>query len=221
MLNIIFKLFPLFHLILIGSALVWFIADSNIYSLLSIPIAIYFVPLFIYRTHCLIWPLKKIIQTQNYVAYERTLCLQLTFSAIHLFEYILGVIPGAFSWWLRLWGSKIGKNIFWGPGFIMMDRGFLRVGDSCFFGSGICMIGHVASPSRDDLRVYLANIHIGNQVFIGGESRIAPGVQIDSGVVIPYRTMLEPKRHITLENQKEIFHYKHPDSSSNVKNPSS
>ncbi len=86
-----------------------------------------------------------------------------------------------------------GKNIFVGKNFFanfnctILDVARVTIGDNCFLapGVGIYTAGH---PIHPDVRgagpEYGIGITIGNNVWIGAQSVICPGVHIGSGVVI-------------------------------------
>ncbi len=129
------------------------------------------------------------------------------------------MIPGAFSCWLRLWGSKIGKRVYWTPRLELLDRHLLDIGDSVVFGynSGLC--GHIVvsrrqfekqsqlgisdtvAQSKDDRPVLLiGKVTIGDGAFIGAGSRLGPGVVIGKRVSLPVLSILIANQ--TVEEKK-------------------
>lgn len=86
-----------------------------------------------------------------------------------------------------------GKNIFVGKNFFanfnctILDVAKVTIGDNCFLapGVGIYTAGHPIHPQvRNSGLEYGIGITIGNNVWIGAQSVICPGVHIGSGVVI-------------------------------------
>lgn len=108
-----------------------------------------------------------------------------------------------------LWGSKVGKRIYWTPRLELLDRTLLEIGDDVVFGhnSGLC--AHlVVSPEQYKQQKQLSTDHaltlnegerpvllvdkvkIGKNVFVGAGSRLGPGTVIDDGVSLPILTYL-------------------------------
>jgi maltose O-acetyltransferase len=86
-----------------------------------------------------------------------------------------------------------GKNIFVGKNFFanfnctILDVAKVTIGNNCFLapGVGIYTAGHPIHPEvRNTGLEYGIGITIGNDVWIGAQSVICPGVHIGSGVVI-------------------------------------
>ena len=86
-----------------------------------------------------------------------------------------------------------GKNIFVGKSFFanfnctILDVARVTIGDNCFLapGVGIYTAGHPIHPDvRNAGPEYGISITIGDNVWIGAQSVICPGVHIGSGVVI-------------------------------------
>ncbi len=84
-------------------------------------------------------------------------------------EEILRLIPGLYSFWLRAWGSRVGKLTYWAPQTVILDRGFLEIGDHVIFGAGVRINPHVMENNvlqlstgenrrpRDDRRLFPAD----------------------------------------------------------------
>ena len=107
-----------------------------------------------------------------------SLQLQIVFNRIPLLEELLRFIPGLYSLWLRIWGSKIGKLTFWAPGTVLLDRGFLNISDNVVFGAGVRLNPHVIAKQEGKLVLSLAPITIGNHATIGGYSLLTAGTII-------------------------------------------
>ena len=90
------------------------------------------------------------------------------------------MIPGVYSLWLRLWGSRIGKLTYWVPQTLILDRGFLDIGDHVVFGAGVRINPHVMeNDSAPVLR--LSPVKIGDDCMIGGYSLLTAGTEIAPG----------------------------------------
>lgn len=89
-------------------------------------------------------------------------------------EEIIRLIPGCYSLWLRLWGSRIGKFTYWAPRTSILDRGFLDIGDNVVFGAGVKLNPHVMEKGK----LLLAPVKIGDRSLIGGYSLLTAGTVI-------------------------------------------
>jgi len=92
-------------------------------------------------------------------------------------EELLRLVPGIYSLWLRLWGSRIGALTYWAPGTIILDRGFLEIGDKVVFGAGVRINPHVMENNS----LLLAPVKIGDDAMIGGYSLLTAGTEIAAG----------------------------------------
>ena len=94
-----------------------------------------------------------------------------------MLEEILRLVPGLYSLWLRAWGSRIGKLTYWAPQTIILDRGFLDIGDHVIFGAGVRINPHVMERDPDPV-LRLAPVKIGDRAMIGGYSLLTAGTEI-------------------------------------------
>jgi hypothetical protein len=101
---------------------------------------------------------------------------QVLFMRFPALEEILRLVPGIYSLWLRCWGSRIGKLTYWAPQTVILDRGFLEIGDHVVFGAGVRLNPHVM---ENELK--LAPIRIGDGAMIGGYSLLTAGTEIAAG----------------------------------------
>ena len=105
--------------------------------------------------------------------------LQIIFSRLPSLEETLRLIPGLYSQWLRLWGSRIGRFTYWSPGTLITDRSFLSIGDDVVLGAGVRLNPHVLAKSENnELELLLANVRIGDRVLVGGYSLLTAGTEI-------------------------------------------
>ena len=105
---------------------------------------------------------------------------QVLFLRFPVLEEILRLIPGLYSMWLRGWGSRIGKLTYWAPQTVILDRGFLDIGDHVVFGAGIRLNPHVMELDPEPV-LRLAPVRIGSGAMIGGYSVLTTGTQIAAG----------------------------------------
>jgi hypothetical protein len=105
---------------------------------------------------------------------------QVVFLRFPAIEEALRCIPGLYSFWLRLWGSRIGKLTYWAPRTLILDRGFLDIGDDVVLGAGVRLNPHVMERDGGVI-LALAPITIGDGAMIGGYSLLTAGTSIAPG----------------------------------------
>lgn len=198
-LSIILSFFPTLILLLTGSTIVYFIYSHNLFCILAILFFLYGLPLLVFRLHEMIYPIKQKVSYligKKYIPWWGSHQIQVIYIAIPVLESVLRLIPGVFSLWLRLWGSKIGKNVYWTPTLEIADRSLLEIGDNVVIGHRVAFSSHVIKPKKENLMLYVKKVKIGNNVFVGGGSMIAPGVVINDGQFIPVNKTLLPNQKV-------------------------
>lgn len=80
----------------------------------------------------------------------------------------------------------VGDNFYAGYNCVMLDYAEIRIGDNCLIGPnvGIYTASHDLAPEDRYKTGYAEPITIGNNVWIGGNSCVLPGVTIGDGAVI-------------------------------------
>ena len=179
--------FPGLHALLVIASMGYFIIEPSWLSAGLIPVAIYLFPLVAYRLHQLIVPIvegeSSIIG--SYSPWYGTHMIQLVFIGFPSCERFLRLFPGVFSIWLRLWGSKVGKGVYYTPHLELADRGLLEIGHGCVFGYNVKIAGHYISPSKEKgLKLYVRKVVIEDGGFVGAASRLAPGVRVKAGALV-------------------------------------
>ena len=182
--------FPLIHLVLIGLVLTCFFHQPSLWGLISLPLVVYLLPVAIFRLHQLIWPLKPgkyDLLAAKYVPWWGSYNFQQTFNTFPMFENILLLYPPLFSVWLRLWGAKIGKNVYFTPCLRVLDRPMIRIGDQTLLGFKTSMTSHVILPKNGSQWLVVAPVTIERDCFIGAYTRIGPGATVKQGVLLPFQ----------------------------------
>lgn len=135
---------------------------------------LYFLPLLCTRLAFLLHPIKRekipLFSTDYYVWWF-TFCTQILYLRFPVIEEVMRCVPSLYSFWLRLWGSRIGKLTYWSPGTIVLERSFLRVGDHVNFAAGTRLNPHV----HVDGELWLAPIVVEDHVVVGGYSLLSAG----------------------------------------------
>lgn len=192
----ILSIFPALVFLLALLSFLWLIIMPCPGAIITLFFILYLFPLIIYRIHCRFYPIplgRSDLRAKEYNPWWGSQQIQLIYNTFPSLEKVLHLFPGLFSLWLRLWGSKIGKNVYWVPSVTILDRGLLEVGDYVIFGHLSATCSHIVKPPRlGKLYVYVQWVKIGDQVLVGGESRLGPGSFIEPGAVIPYRHTVLP-----------------------------
>lgn len=118
---------------------------------------------------------------------------QVIFNRLPMIEELIRLVPGFYSVWLRLWGARIGKFVYWTPGLRILDRSLLDIGDRVTFGAGVSINPHIMLPNRAGrLMLYAATVSIGADVLVGGDSVLLAGSWIGPGEISPGKRILAP-----------------------------
>ena len=195
----IFTLFPCVHLFMIIYSIMCFSLNPSKKGITFIFLSIYFFPLICFRALTLITPTKEGVSdilSKKFSPWWAGHQIQLLLITLPWLEDILKTIPGCYSFWLRLWGSKIGKNIYWTPGTINYDRNLLEIGDNVIMGEKVITSGHIITPQRGKGLLKVARVCIGKRSFIGAFSMLAPGTQIEADAFIKVHSHIYPDQVI-------------------------
>ena len=189
------SLFPLLHGLLIVASAVVFVVTPTAVSFVAILASIYLFPLLTFRVHNRVCRLEEGTYSivQGYSPWYGTHMIQTMFIAFPRLETALRLVPGVFAMWLRLWGSKVGRNVYFTPHFEVADRSLLDIGNNCVFGYDVKIASHVISPSRElGLKIYIKKVIIEDGGFVGATSRLAPGVHVKKGALVKATTNVYP-----------------------------
>jgi hypothetical protein len=154
-------------------------------------VILYLVPPLTFRLHRIVFPFGKSLSNlseRKYSPWWGAHQIQVIYIAIPQLEAVLRLVPGLYSAWLRLWGSRVGRGVFWTPNVEILDRQALDIGDRVVCGHKCKFLSHAIKPRRQDLVLYTRTIKIGNDVFIGAGSRIGPGAVVGDGIFLPVLT---------------------------------
>ena len=147
------------------------------------PVVLYIVPLVpgrLLRASLRSAPPEIPIGSRDFLRWWASFQCQVLFLRFPVFEEILRLIPGLYSLWLRGWGSRIGRLTYWAPQTVILDRGFLDIGDHVVFGAGVRINPHVMERDPEPM-LRLAPVTIGGGTMIGGYSLLTAGTEIAAG----------------------------------------
>lgn len=194
-LSLILSFFPSLIFLLSLASCLWFIIMPSIQAIMTIIFFLYFFPVIVYRIHNFFYPIPcglSDLRSKEYNAWWGSQQIQLIYNTFPSLEKVLHLFPSLFTIWLRLWGAKIGKNVYWVPTVTVLDRGLIEVGDNVIFGHLSAISSHTVEPSLSKLYVYVQWVRIGENVLVGGESRLGPGSHIEAGAFVPFRHTVLP-----------------------------
>lgn len=118
--------------------------------------------------------------------------LQIIYTRLTFLEEFLRFFPFVYSAWLRLWGSKIGKRVYWSPRVVVIDRGDLEIGNDCIIGYGAEFTAHLLIKHKNAICLHHEKIVIGKNVIVGAECKMALGVKALDGTTIKALSVCTP-----------------------------
>ena len=191
----ILSFFPAAVMLLGFISFLWVCYSPGILSVAALLFCFYGLPLLIHKIHDHFYPIEEGISYlggKEYSPWWGSHQIQLIYVTFSFLESALRLIPGAFSLWLRLWGAKVGKNVYWTPAIEIGDRSLIEIGDRVLFGQSCGIFPHVVKPKKQDLMLYVKKVKIGSDVFIGAGSKLTPGVIVKDQTFIPANSCLYP-----------------------------
>ena len=174
---------PFFHALLtIGC---FFVPQLTLsWRIAAVVMMLYLVPPLFTRLVLFAAPIRTgsiTVGSREFFAWWTSFQMQVLFCRFPALEEVLRTIPGLYSTWLRLWGSRIGRFTYWSAGTLITDRSFLRIGDDVVFGAGVRLNAHVITKTdAGELQLLLAPITIGDRAVIGGYSLLTAGTEISA-----------------------------------------
>jgi hypothetical protein len=187
------SLFPLMYLILNLSLLYNFLKGLNLLFFILFLIGIYLIPVLIFRLHNYFFPLEDgdyDLSKKQYNSWWTSHMLQYPFIAFPFLESILHFIPGLYSLWLRMWGAKIGKKVFWTPRVEILDRSLIEIGSYTLVGHLCIFVSHLVETKTGKPMLVLKKISIGKYCLVSADSQLGPGA------VLADNTKLKPKTRL-------------------------
>lgn len=147
-------------------------------------VVLYVMPALLARIVLLLWPISEgriRVGSRPFFTWWMLANLQMLFCRLPMLEEIIRIVPGLYSFWLRLWGARIGRLTYWGAGLRILDRSFLRIGDDVVFGAAVRLNPHVLSRNEQgEMELILASVVVGDRTMVGGYSLLTAGTEIAS-----------------------------------------
>ena len=116
-----------------------------------------------------------------FLVWWATLQMQTLYLRLPFLEELLRLVPGLYSAWLRLWGSRIGSRVYWSAGTVVLDRGYLDIGDAVVFGAGVRLNGHVLAKEDGKAVLIIDTVRVGAGAAVGGYSLLTAGTEVAAG----------------------------------------
>lgn len=120
------------------------------------------------------------VGSRSFFAWWLMLQTQVIFVRLPFLEELIRFVPGLYSFWLRCWGSRVGRLTYWAAGLAILDRAYLDIGDDVVFGAGVRLNPHVLQAEADGTWLYLGTIRIGSGASIGGYALLSAGCEVDA-----------------------------------------
>jgi hypothetical protein len=190
-------LFPALWIAGVLANVLWLCLQPGPIPLAALLGVLYLVPVLAFRLHQAIWPITigdSDIGAGTYVPWWGAHQLQVMYIAVPQLEALLRIVPGLYSAWLRLWGSKIGRSVYWTPLVDIGDRSLLDVGDGAIFGHRATLYSHIISPQKKTKTLILdvRPIVIEAGAFVGAGTALGPGVIVRAGKMVKAGTNVYP-----------------------------
>jgi len=135
--------------------------------------------------------------------------LQQLYNHFSFIENALKLIPGAYSYWLRLWGSSIGQKVIWTSGAQIVDRTHLKIGSRVLLGNQSYLTAHIIKKKNKRYLLYVKDVEIGDDVVLAFQCVISPGVKIEDEAFVEAGGVLYPNQKLekgmTHERFKELL----------------
>jgi acetyltransferase-like isoleucine patch superfamily enzyme len=139
--------------------------------------------------------------------------LQVPFMRFPFLEEIIRMVPALYSTWLRLWGAKVGRNVYWSAQVLVADRPFIDVGDFVVFGYGSKLTSHLLTKVNSEMKLIFGAPIIKSKAILGTLSCVGPGAYIGEGQILKATAVISPFDRF--EN-KQKFNSKNKVSATNL-----
>jgi acetyltransferase-like isoleucine patch superfamily enzyme len=209
-LETLFAFYPAVHGAAIAASSIWFVRTLEPAAFLTTVFVTYLLSPLIWKTMKVFFGKKtegafyigKHAKGGNIwlVSYQ----LQSVYSHFPFIERALRLLPGAYSSWLRMWGSKIGRKVNWTPECQIVDRGYLEIGDRAFIGNRSYFSAHVLKKTDNRYFLYVKRIQIGSDTMISYSAHVSPGVVIGNRVHVEPGAELYPNAQVA-EGEKVAY----------------
>jgi acetyltransferase-like isoleucine patch superfamily enzyme len=206
-LNQLYSYFPLMITAAAFTAFAVFAAWPSGWTVFLLLFALYLLPPIVHRIIVgnRIKPGIATIDDRTFSPWLASHHIQAFYNALPFLEALLRVIPGFYSAWLRLWGSRIGYGVEWDVSASILDRSLMDIGNRVVFAREVELAAHVRKKTEGGAsRVLVRPVRIGAYAFLGA------GVHAGAGAHVPNNASVPPQ---AIVNVNETFGdaVRHPD----------
>ncbi len=185
----LFSYFPLLMTAASFTALGMFAAWPSGWTVFLLLLVIYGLPPMVLRIMFRWAPLEQgiaCIDGRKFCPWLAAHHVQAFYDALPYLESLLRVIPGFYSMWLRMWGSRVGYGVEWPVRMDVLDRNLMDIGNRVVFSREVELAAHVRKKTEGSAsRVLVRQVRIGSYAFIGAGARIGPGANVPSNASVP------------------------------------
>lgn len=184
----LFSYFPLLMTVLSLAALGVFAQWPSLWSALLLLFVLYFLPAMVQRVMFRWAPLKQgiaCIDGRVFCPWLASHHIQAFYDALPYLESLLRVLPGFYSMWLRMWGSRVGYGVEWPVRMDVLDRSLMDIGNRVVFSREAELAAHVRKKTDGGRsRVLVRTVRIGSYAFVGAGARIGAGASVPSNASV-------------------------------------
>lgn len=185
----LFSYFPLMMTAAAFAALGVFAAWPSGWTVFLLLFVLYLLPPLVLRIMLRWAPLKMgvgCIDGRAFCPWLAAHNIQAFYDALPYLESLLRVIPGFYSMWLRLWGSRVGYGVEWPVRMDVLDRNLMDIGNRVVFSREVELAAHVRQKMEGGgSRVLVRPVRIGAYAFVGAGARIGPGAVVPHNANVP------------------------------------
>ena len=149
------------------------------------PVCLYILPPVVVRITFWLLPIEDgryELASPQFLRWWFTAQWQVVFNRLPMLEELLRLIPSCYSFWLRIWGAKVGSLVYWSPGCIVLDRSLVDIGSRVVIGAAARLHSHlILQTAGRKTSLVVARIVIGDDALVGGLSLVLPGVRVHPG----------------------------------------
>jgi hypothetical protein len=184
----LFSYFPLLLTLAAASALGVLAAWPSGWTVFLFVAVLYLLPPIVLRILLRWTPIKPGVTRIDGRAFSPWLAthhIQVFYDALPYLEALLRVIPGFYSMWLRLWGSRVGYGVEWSVNTSILDRHLMDIGNRVVFSRQVDLSAHARKKTEGGLLVLVRPVRIGSYAFLGACARVGPGASVPANSSVP------------------------------------
>ena len=187
------SLFPFVYLSLVVYMIGTLLHRFHWWKMGALAAIVYLLPLVLFKFHSLFFPVEEgefDLSKKTYNPWWTSHMLQFPFIAVPWLESLIHFVPGLYTIWIRAWGSKVGRKVYWTPRTEIVDRNLVEIGDSTLVGHMTFMASHLVETRSGVPKLVIKKVRIGSNCLIAADAQLGPGATLEDG------TKLKPKARL-------------------------